>query len=99
MGPLKYPKTTGLAPVTRTWRSRAAAVCVVWLWLTSDSTWAQGYVSYTGPTVLGYEELLELSDNEALTEQLSKKLTTITTTPFVSNQAYYRQTQPRLGRE
>ena len=94
MGPLKYPKTTGLAPVTRTWRSRAAAVCVVWLWLTSDSTWAQGYVSYTGPTVLGYEELLELSDNEALTEQLSKKLTTITTTPFVSNQAYYRQTQP-----
>ena len=54
----------------------------------------ESYVRYQEPDLFTYQELVALVENDELNETLSKKLTTLRTTPFVSNEAHYRGAQP-----
>ena len=45
---------------------------------------------------LTYEELVALSEDTEFEPELSEKLRAITTTPFISNEAYYRGARPRV---
>ena len=62
------------------------------------------YVRLQGPTMLAYDELVTLGSRDQLDAELKDKLHALTTTPFVSNEAYFRGAQPhrpelkRLGR-
>ena len=57
---------------------------------------ADRYVRYSQPEMFTYEELLALGEDKDFEPSLSKKLEAITTTPFVSNEAYYRGAKPHL---
>jgi len=46
--------------------------------------------------MLTYDELVTLGTNDKLSEELRDKLHSITTTPFVSNEAYYNGAKPHL---
>ncbi len=47
------------------------------------------YPKYQAPEMFSYEELVTLSNTDPLDSVLSGKLKLLTTTPFVSNEAYY----------
>jgi endonuclease/exonuclease/phosphatase family metal-dependent hydrolase len=49
----------------------------------------QEYVREAAPEMLTYEELVELSQQKNVRPDLANKLHAITTTPFVSNEAYF----------
>jgi len=55
---------------------------------------AQDYVRYSAPEFFAYEELVALSEDKELDSILAEKLERITTTPFLSNEAYYRGAEP-----
>jgi len=56
---------------------------------------AEKYVRYSAPDFFTYDELVALSENvEQLEPALAQKLQHITTTPFISNEAYYRGAKP-----
>ena len=57
---------------------------------------AERYVRYSQPGMFTYEELLALGEDKDFEPSLAKKLEAITTTPFVSNEAYYRGAKPHL---
>ena len=57
---------------------------------------AQEYVRFSAPEFFTYEELLALSQDAPFEPDLAQKLETITTTPFVSNEAYYRGAKPSV---
>jgi endonuclease/exonuclease/phosphatase family metal-dependent hydrolase len=52
------------------------------------------YVRLQEPALFSYDELVALAENGELDERLDQKLTAIRTTPFVSNEAYYRGAKP-----
>ena len=56
---------------------------------------AQDYERYSQPKLFSYDELVQLSLNQEMTPELAEKLRVITTTPFVSNEAYFREAKPR----
>ena len=56
---------------------------------------AQGYTRDSGPQLFSYEELVQLGSGQNLSPELADKLHIVTTTPFVSNDAYYRGARPR----
>ena len=49
-----------------------------------------GYVRLEGPTQLTYDELVTLGSTAQLDAALKDKLHALTSTPFISNEAYYR---------
>jgi hypothetical protein len=53
------------------------------------------YIRYSAPEMFTYEELLSLSEDKPIEPKLAKKLQTLRTTPFLSNEAYYRGVRPR----
>jgi len=55
----------------------------------------RGYVPDSRPQLFSYDELVQLSLNQPLSQELTQKLHTVTTTPFVNNEAYYRGARPR----
>jgi len=55
---------------------------------------AQDYVKESLPTLFSYEELVQLSLNQELTPKLTDKLHGLTTTPFINNEAYFRNPRP-----
>src|SRR5262245_30540411 len=55
---------------------------------------AQDYVKESLPTLFSYEELVQLSLNQELTPKLTDKLHVLTTTPFINNEAYFRNPRP-----
>ncbi len=55
---------------------------------------AGGYVRLEGPTQLTYDELVTLGSTAQLDAALKDKLHALTSTPFISNEAYYRGAQP-----
>ena len=55
---------------------------------------APDYVHKSGPTMLSYAELVTLSDQDEIPAELQPKLTALLTTPFVSNEAFYRKAAP-----
>ena len=54
-----------------------------------------GYVRGSRPQLFSYDELVQLSLDQAMSPELSQKLHTVTTTPFINNEAYYRGARPR----
>jgi endonuclease/exonuclease/phosphatase family metal-dependent hydrolase len=56
---------------------------------------AQDYVRDSEPKLLSYEELVQLSVNQELPQELSERLHVLTTTPFINNEAYYHGAKPR----
>ena len=52
------------------------------------------YVKYQAPEMFSYEELVTLSNTDPLDSKLADKLKLLTTTPFVSNEAYYAGAKP-----
>jgi endonuclease/exonuclease/phosphatase family metal-dependent hydrolase len=56
---------------------------------------AQDYVRDSEPRLFTYDELVQLSLDQPLSPELAEKLQTITTTPFINNEAYYRGARPR----
>ena len=52
------------------------------------------YVRLQQPTLFTYQELVTLGTTDTLTGRLEDKLHAITTTPFLSNEAYYRGVKP-----
>ena len=56
---------------------------------------SQEYVRLSAPEFFTYDELVALSQNvDQLAFPLAQKLQRITTTPFISNEAYYRGAKP-----
>jgi hypothetical protein len=47
------------------------------------------------PTLFTYDELVQLSIDQPLTAELAEKLHTLTTTPFINNEAYFAGARPR----
>ena len=56
---------------------------------------AQKYTKESGPELFTYEELVQLGSPNPMSPQLTEKLRVITTTPFISNEAYYGGAKPR----
>jgi endonuclease/exonuclease/phosphatase family metal-dependent hydrolase len=52
------------------------------------------YVRFRQPSMFTYDELVTLGTSDKISRKLGAKLRTITTTPFVSNEAYYRGAKP-----
>src|SRR3990172_10795522 len=52
------------------------------------------YVRLQQPEMLTYDELLALGTSAKASGELGDKLHTMTTTPFISNEAYYRGAKP-----
>src|SRR4051794_12525781 len=52
------------------------------------------YVRTSGPQVLSFPELVLLGEQDKISSELQKKLTALLTTPFVSNEAFYRRAKP-----
>jgi hypothetical protein len=57
---------------------------------------AQDYVRNAQPKLFSYDELVQLSLNQEMTPELAEKLRVVTTTPFVNNEAYFRQARAHL---
>ena len=55
---------------------------------------AGSYVRLQQPTMFTYEELVDLGTSKKVSGELGDKLHAITTTPFLSNEAYYQGVQP-----
>ena len=53
-----------------------------------------GYVRLQQPKMLTYDELVTLGTNDKVSSELGDKLHAITTTPFISNEAYYHDAKP-----
>ena len=51
---------------------------------------AQDYVRRSQPQLFSYDELVQLSLTQELSPELSEKLRTVTTTPSINNEAYFR---------
>ena len=56
---------------------------------------APEYIRYSAPEMFTYAELVSLSQDNPIEQKLSQKLEALRTTPFLSNEAYYRGVQPR----
>lgn len=56
---------------------------------------AQDYVSDSEPKLFSYDELVQLSLDQEMSPELAEKLRLITSTPFVSNEAYLNGARPR----
>ena len=63
--------------------------------ITVPTLQAQDYVRNSQPKLFSYDELVQLSLNQEMTPELAEKLRVVTTTPFVNNEAYFRQAKPR----
>ena len=56
---------------------------------------AQEYVRDSAPKLFSYDELLELSKDQAMSPELAEKLRLVTTTPFINNEAYLGGTRAK----
>ncbi len=55
---------------------------------------APSYTRYSQPKLLTYPELVILSEKDTVEPPLAEKLNALLTTPFVSNEAFYRGAKP-----
>jgi hypothetical protein len=55
---------------------------------------AQDYVRRSQPELFSYDELVQLGSGEEMGAELTEKLRTVTNTPFISNEAYFRGVKP-----
>ncbi len=61
----------------------------------ADNLQTQGYLRDSEPSLFSYQELVQLSLDQPLSPELAEKLRTVTTTPFINNEAYYSGARPR----
>jgi hypothetical protein len=78
----------------KVFRASRSALCLGIVLLTAtleaDSAAAKpDYKKYQAPEMFSYAELVTLSNTDPLDDVMSGKLKLLTTTPFVSNEAYY----------
>ena len=78
------------------WRRPEVLVVTTFLSLLAGEARAGEYTRYSAPEMFTYEELLELSKDQEFSPELAEKLQIIRTTPFLSNEAYYRGAKPHL---
>ncbi|HSF14361.1 MAG TPA: hypothetical protein VLK65_02275 [Vicinamibacteria bacterium] len=74
---------------------RRFVICAI-AWITSAAS-AQDrdpYVRYLEPGFFTYDELAAMSRSAPLSAELDAKIESITTSPFISNEAYYRGAKP-----
>lgn len=69
---------------SRKWILSAVAAALT----VATSLHAQEYVRDSEPKLFSYDELVHLSVDQELSPELAEKLHTVTTTPFVNNEAY-----------
>jgi endonuclease/exonuclease/phosphatase family metal-dependent hydrolase len=84
-----------------TLRQRAAILILLFLPLIVPASAAhqpEATAPFVGPELLTYEELLTLYEQEALHGPLARKLNSLLTTPFVSNEATERGVRPAAPR-
>jgi endonuclease/exonuclease/phosphatase family metal-dependent hydrolase len=72
-------------------RSRGAAFIIIFFFALASPEAAP---AQNGPPLFSYEELVQLSEQETLSEPLAAKLKTLLTTPFVNNSAAARGVRP-----
>ena len=53
------------------------------------------YIHDSRPELFSYDELIQLGSGEELSPEITTKLHTLTTTPFINNEAYYGGAKPR----
>ena len=53
-----------------------------------------GYIRSSQPSLLNYQELVALGEQETVDPALAKKLNTLLTTPFINNEAYFSGIKP-----
>ena len=79
---------------------RISTFCFLWLSLLASSLAASGqqtsstYIRSSQPALLNYSELVTLSEDQTVSSALAEKLNKLLTTPFISNEAYYRSAKP-----
>jgi endonuclease/exonuclease/phosphatase family metal-dependent hydrolase len=73
------------------WRALVFGIFV----LAAASVPAQDYIRNSRPELFTYDELVKLSLPRELSSELAEKLRVLTTTPFVSNEAYFAGAEPR----
>src|SRR3954451_20641759 len=56
---------------------------------------AQNYVRSSEPRLFSYDELVHLGSDQKLSTELADKLRVITTTPFISNEAWLDGARPQ----
>jgi|KBSMisStandDraft_5_1062788.scaffolds.fasta_scaffold00253_2 endonuclease/exonuclease/phosphatase family metal-dependent hydrolase len=67
-------------------------ICTI-LWLVGR-LFAQEYIRDSRPELFPYDELVRLGSPQELSPELAAKLHTLTTTPFINNEAFYRGARP-----
>lgn len=73
----------------------AAHVLVMISVLLPTSMPAQEYARESIPKLFSYDELVQLSSDQEMSPDLAEKLKTITTTPFINNEAYLSGARPK----
>jgi endonuclease/exonuclease/phosphatase family metal-dependent hydrolase len=77
-------------------RGQLALFLILILYTTASAQENHGtdYIRSSQPPLLSYEELVTLSQQEAVDPTLAKKLQTLLTTPFINNEAYFSGIKP-----
>lgn len=88
------PKRSVLARATL----RAAAATLILILFLCSVGMAQhaapAYTRYSQPTLLTYSELVALYEQDKIEPALAEELNALLTTPFISNEAFYRGAKP-----
>jgi endonuclease/exonuclease/phosphatase family metal-dependent hydrolase len=71
----------------------AAGICTTLLLV--GRLLSQGYLQDSRPELFSYDELVKLGSPQELSPDLAAKLHTLTTTPFINNEAFYRGARPK----
>ncbi len=79
----------------RRWISDRVGLLILGFALFSQDLEGQQYTRYSAPEMFSYQELLALSQDQEFEPDLAEKLKRITTTAFLSNEAYYRGARPK----
>ena len=77
-------------------RGQLALFLILILYTTASAQENHGtdYIRSSQPPLLSYEELVTLSQQEAVNPALASKLQTLLTTPFINNEAYFSGIKP-----
>jgi endonuclease/exonuclease/phosphatase family metal-dependent hydrolase len=81
--------------VTMRWLARACQLILIGLASAFGQSTDSSYVRHSSPEVFSFDELVLLGADK-VDSSLAEKIEHITTTPFLSNEAYYRGAKPQL---
>jgi hypothetical protein len=87
-------KTTRSKKVSRASRSGLSLTLLIAALVASSQAAKPDYPKYQAPAMFSYAELVTLSNTDPLDDVMTGKLKLLTTTHFVSNEAYYAGAKP-----